>query len=371
MDETAFKALISGERRGLLSAAARCGLACLSPFYRFAVALRNGALDLGLKRTHRAAVPVVSIGNITTGGTGKTPLVAFVANWIRERDLRPAILSRGYRSLDDQASGGREPAGNGDRTNREADGSRSPANDEKLVLDKLCPGVPHVQNPDRVAGAKRAVEEHGAQVLVLDDGFQHRRLARDLDIVLIDSTNPFGYGRLLPRGLLREPLSALKRADCIVLTRVDLVSDEAAANITATIRKYARECPIVETAFRPSGLIGGSDRARPVGFEALHNENVVAFCGIGNPEAFRQSLAVCNLAAFKAYPDHHHYTSDDIENVTRLARDHNAAAIVTTLKDLVKIDRDDLASIPLYAIATQLEIETGEMAFAGLLEGLT
>jgi tetraacyldisaccharide 4'-kinase len=162
---------------------------------------RNRLFDWGWKRTHQADVPVVSVGNITTGGTGKTPLVAFLANWFQDQGQKPAILSRGYRAVD----GG--------------------PNDEKLVLDLLCPGIMHLQNPDRVASARHAVTAQQVQVLVLDDGFQHRRLARDLDLVLIDATCPWGYGAVLPRGLLREPRSGMKRADLAIITRADQVSE--------------------------------------------------------------------------------------------------------------------------------------------------
>src|SRR5262245_12493692 len=154
--------------------------------------LRNWLYDRGWKRTHRAAVPVVSVGNLTVGGTGKTPCVEFVARWFRERDRRVAILSRGY-------------------------GSTGGANDEAMVLEENLPDVPHLQGADRVALAAAAVEELESEVLVLDDGFQHRRLARDLDLVLVDATNPWGHGAVLPRGLLREPASGLRRAGAVLL----------------------------------------------------------------------------------------------------------------------------------------------------------
>ena len=143
-------------------------------------------------------VPVVIIGNITVGGTGKTPFVAWLANWFHDNEVRVTILSRGYRSV------------SGD------------VNDEKMVLDQLCPDVPHVQNPNRVEAAITARRDHAAQLLILDDGYQHRRLSRDLDIVLIDAINPWGYGALLPRGLLREPMEKTsKRVGRSGLIRLD------------------------------------------------------------------------------------------------------------------------------------------------------
>ncbi|MGE0376761.1 MAG: tetraacyldisaccharide 4'-kinase, partial [Planctomycetaceae bacterium] len=196
MNESHFLDLISGRRRGVVAAMLRGALTLGIPAYGAAVRARNCLYDMGLRRIHDAGIPVVSVGNLTTGGTGKTPVVAWAAEWFRSHDVRPCLVSRGYRLLE---AGG---------------------NDEQRVLAQLCPQVPHVQNRDRVAAARIAVRLHDADVVILDDGFQHRRLARDLDIVLIDTTNPWGYGHLLPRGLLRELPSALRRADLVVLTRV-------------------------------------------------------------------------------------------------------------------------------------------------------
>src|SRR5262249_14336937 len=155
--------------------------------YGLAVRLRNLCYHLGWKRSYRAPVPVVSVGNLTVGGTGKTPCVEYVARYYREHDLRVAILSRGY------GGSSRPPTPSSGR------------NDEARVLEENLPDVPHLQGADRVALATVAVEELDSEVLVLDDGFQHRRLARNLDVVLVDTTVPWGYGYLLPRGLLREP----------------------------------------------------------------------------------------------------------------------------------------------------------------------
>ena len=176
VDERWFLDVISGRQHGLLAAVTRWGLSMLTPCYRAGVSIRNQLFDLGWKRVHHVDVQVISVGNLTTGGTGKTPMVAWLAEWFRSQGKQPCIVSRGYRSLDE---GG---------------------NDERRVLEQLCPNVPHEQNRDRVVAARRAIETHKSDVLILDDGFQHRRLSRDVDIVLIDALNPWGYGRLLPRG---------------------------------------------------------------------------------------------------------------------------------------------------------------------------
>ncbi len=174
MDEADFLRLIRGESRGPLASTTRGALAAAGGVYRLATTGRNLAYDRGWKTVARADVPVVSVGNITLGGTGKTPMVEWVARWFRERGPRVALLSRGY-------------------------GHSEGLNDEGLVLDQNLPDVPHLQDPDRVRLARIAVEELESEVLVLDDGFQHRRLARDLDLVLLDALEPFGLGRLFPR----------------------------------------------------------------------------------------------------------------------------------------------------------------------------
>ncbi len=193
--------LISGAARGPMPTLERLALRAASLPYGLAVRLRNAAYRLGWLSSRRVGVPVVSVGNLTAGGTGKTPCVAYVARYYRRLDRCVAILSRGY-----GGAGGR--------------------NDEALVLEEELPDVPHLQGADRVALAATAIEELESEVLVLDDGFQHRRLARDLDLVLVDATEPWGHGYLLPRGLLREPASALRRAGVVLLTRCDQVPAE-------------------------------------------------------------------------------------------------------------------------------------------------
>lgn len=322
-----FLDVISGRRRGLVAGALRGGAAVASLGYAWAVARRNRLYDVGVTQVMPAGVPVVSVGNITTGGTGKTPVVAWIVEQLRAHGRRPGILSRGYRALDGEE------------------------NDEKRLLDLLCPGVPHVQGADRVAGASRAVKEHGCDVLVLDDGFQHRRLARDLEIVLIDALNPWGYGRLLPRGLLREPAASLQRADVVVITRADLASRDALAALRSEIARHTT-AETMEGVFAADRLISSSgarlDLARAQGRRAA------AFCGIGNPDGFAATLAASGLAvapaAFRAFGDHHHYTSADVEAIGRWARDRSAELLLTTRKDLVKLTGTEIAGIPLWAV---------------------
>ncbi|MEX0728608.1 MAG: tetraacyldisaccharide 4'-kinase, partial [Planctomycetaceae bacterium] len=318
--------------------------------YAVAVRLRNAAFDRGWKTIHRADVPVISVGNLTAGGTGKTPCVAFLAEWFRERGIRVAILSRGYRALQSEGS--------------IAD------NDEKLLLDRLCPGVPHLQQADRVEIAKQAVREFSSQVLILDDGFQHRRLARDLDIVLIDCLNPWGYGKLLPRGLLREPLSSLRRADLVFLTRADLCPPEQRERIRRTLQKYRGSAECVEVAFRPTHLVGRDAETGSV--ESLRGAPILAACGIGNPQGFAQTLdrLGCRIVGFERYADHHHYTRDDCRHLADRAAKLHTTAIVMTEKDLVKIPPDFEFPVPLCGLRLGTTILEGKIFFDKMLNNV-
>ena len=314
----------------------RAALAGLSVFYGCAVSVRNLAYRLHARRIHKSGATVVSVGNITAGGTGKTPFVAHLAQWFCRHHVAVGLLSRGYRAHSDQA------------------------NDEKLVLDQLCPSVPHVQNPDRVAGASIACEQFGCRLLILDDGFQHRRLARDLDIVLVDALNPWGYGHLLPRGLLRESVTSLKRADLVVLTRADQCMDAERRQLRTQIGRYVDDNRIVEVAFCPVKLVNARGESEPL--KALVDRAVVGFCGIGNPEAFQQSLSSAGLQVLHLRPfaDHHHYGPDDLAELQDSAKQVHAAALVTTQKDLVKIDRTELGKCPLWALEIGVEVLAGE-----------
>ncbi len=335
-----FHTLIRGQRKGLMPACQRLGLWALSLPYGLGVRLRNRAFDRGWRQTERAAVPVVSVGNLTAGGTGKTPCVEAVARFYRGLDRRVAILSRGY--------GAGDGAG---------------CNDEALVLEQNLPDVPHLQGADRAALARTAVEELESEVLVLDDAFQHRRLRRDLDLVLIDATDPWGHGYLLPRGLLREPVAGLRRADVIALTRCDQATPDAVRDIRERAGRLAPLALVIEAVHEPAAWRNATGEERPV--EALGGRPVAAFCGIGNPEGFRRTLARLGLevVAWRTFPDHHPYSRDDIDALRRWARQQPAgAALVTTQKDLVKIHLDRLGERELWALRIRLRVSSGQEA---------
>jgi tetraacyldisaccharide 4'-kinase len=340
-----YLALVRGEARGFGPTLSRCGLRLASVPYGLAIHVRNRLYTSGWRKVHRAGVPVVSVGNLTAGGTGKTPCVEYVAGFYRRRDRRVAILSRGYGS-----AGGR--------------------NDEALVLEENLPDVPHLQGADRVALARTAVEELESEVLVLDDGFQHRRLARDLDLVLIDATEPSGHDYLLPRGLLREPYSSLRRAGLVVLTRCDQARCDRIDALCREIKRFAPAVPIVETLHGPVELVNSSRTVAAL--DELRGRPVLAFCGIGNPEAFRRTLTDlgADVRDFRVYPDHHAYTRADVAEfracVSALPPD---AFAITTQKDLVKLRVDRLGDRSLWSLRIRLQILAGLIELEDRLQG--
>jgi tetraacyldisaccharide 4'-kinase len=206
-----------------------------------------------------------------------------------------------------------------------------------------------------------AVEELDSEVLVLDDGFQHRRLRRDLDLVLLDATCPWGYGYLFPRGLLREPSASLRRAHMILLTRCDQVPAESVAQLRMEVERWAPAVPIAETTHQPAAWVNASGQATTLA--SLRDRPAAAFCGLGNPDAFRRTLEQLGMKviAWRTFPDHHAYSREDIESLRDWAREQAAnTVVVTTQKDLVKIRLDRLADKEQWALRIQLEVRSGQ-----------
>ena len=338
-----FRAIVSGRQRGLAASGIRTVLRLFSIPYRIIVSLRNHAFDRGWRAVHKVDVPVISVGNLTLGGTGKTPFVAWISKWLIQQGIKPAIVSRGYKQ---------------DREYR---------NDEARELAEKIPDVPHVQNPDRVEAAQAAIKQHAAEAIVLDDGFQHRRLARDLDFVLIDSLEPFGFDYIFPRGTLREALSSLRRADAVALTRVDRISKERLADLKRIIQSIAPKATWVELVYRAACLINRGGES--VSLNELRDARVCGFCGIGNPENFAGTLAgeAWRVQQCKEYPDHHHYTQGDCDWLSKFAADCDATAVLCTHKDLVKVRSLWQSSIPLYAVIQETDIQSGEAELVSLL----
>lgn len=314
-------------------------LAALEPVYGWAVRRKNRRFDRGHLAAVRVDAPVISVGNLTVGGTGKTPLVYWLAAWLRDQGQQVTLISRGY-------------------------GSRGGPNDEALELAARLPDVPHLQNADRVAAAVEALGANPHQVLLLDDAFQHRRIARDLDIVLLDALEPFGYGRLLPRGLLREPVQGLKRAHVIGLSRADAVSPTRRDEIRRHVESLAPDALWIELAHEPRRLVSSSGSRMDL--SEIRGRPVAAFCGIGNPAGFRHTLSQCgaSVAAMRELPDHCSYDAPIMRELEAwLSRALGITAVLCTRKDLVKIPRETLAGAPLLAVDAELKITRGQDEF--------
>ncbi|TWU22758.1 Tetraacyldisaccharide 4'-kinase [Bythopirellula polymerisocia] len=337
--------LVSGRQTGPRASLLRGALRLAETPYSWAMHYRNHRYDSGRSESYAVGVPVVSVGNISLGGTGKTPLVEWLARKVGEMQRRVVIVSRGYGS------------------------EQGKQNDEALELELALPSVPHIQNPDRVAAAKVAVVEHAAQVILLDDGFQHRRLRRDLDIVLLDATEPFGFDHVFPRGTLREPLSGLARADVVILSRADLLNQTQRNTIRARVADLAPRAVWCEVRHRISALINSDgqqvDSNMPAG------KRVAAFCGIGNPAGFQHTLNAldCELICMREFPDHHNYSSADIASLSDWGQEAEVA--LTTRKDLVKLRVPTLGSIPLWAVGVEIDFLVGQQEFEERLLRLT
>jgi tetraacyldisaccharide 4'-kinase len=344
LDGHSFREIVSERRYGVAPSLLRGVLRAAEVPYSLAVTWRNRRYDRGHAVVRGVSVPVISVGNLTLGGTGKTPMVKWLAQSLTARGICVAIVSRGY--------GARE------------DGS----NDEAKELQQSLPDVPHVQNPDRVAGAQRAIDEFGCQLILLDDGFQHRRLARDLDIVLLDALEPFGHEHVFPRGTLREPLASLRRAHVVCLSRANAIATQEREEIWRRVRGLAPEAVCCETTHAPTRLVNGSGESQPLALMA--GKRMAAFCGIGNPAGFQHTLAStgARIVAWREFPDHHAFTAADQKELENLVTRGDAELAVCTHKDLVKWRQDTIAGRPLWAVEIEMQFLSGREMIEELLK---
>jgi tetraacyldisaccharide 4'-kinase len=314
-----IQTVMSGEDKRARAEVLRGTLNIAELFYSSVMRLRNQLYNRQIFRSRRLPHPVISVGNITTGGTGKTPVVRWLAEHLRAEGKHPAILSRGYKS---------EAGGLGDELTM-LDRALNKSNDQKIYL---------AANPDRVAGATSILRDHpDTDVFILDDGFQHRRVARDLDIVLISAANPFGFNHVLPRGLLREPLAGLERANALILTYADQASAQIVESIEQAFKKHNPHAPIYRAIHAQTGL-RTSDGSALIPLEELRSRRFFPFAGIGNPTAFDHQLrAFAEPAGYRWFPDHHSYTEYEVRSIREEARKAGAEILVTTEKDWVKI----------------------------------
>jgi len=352
LDQEYYRKLISGQIGGIASIV-RLLLPILSFFYGIVIRSRNILYNIGLLRTHRVNKPVISIGNITVGGTGKTPLVIWLCRWLSGQ-MKTVVLTRGYKAATSQGE-----------TNQTYD-------DEPQILAKSCPGIKVVVNPDRVEGASEAIRKFGAEVLIMDDGFQRRRLTRDIDIVTIDATKPFGYSRLLPAGLLREPVGGLRRADAVIITRCDQVNEIQLKMIEKQIENITKDAILATTTHKV--VIARLADGEGIIPEELKNKRIFAFCGIGNPHSFIATIQNlgCKVTGSKTFNDHHRYREEDIKEILFQSNKAYANLILTTQKDWTKIEYNNILNSGISKSMGYLEIKlefiSGEEKIRGLIE---
>ncbi len=317
--------------------------------YGAAVRLRNVLYDAGWPRAHHLPCTVISIGNLTVGGTGKSPMVSWTAAMLREAGHRVGVVSRGYRRRDPGSvllvSDGRTIL---------ADATR--AGDEAYLIARDNPSVPVAVGADRVEAARHLLRAAAVEAIVLDDGFQHRRLARDIDVLLVDGRDPWGNGKMLPRGPLREPIASIARAHACVWTRSD---GPGHASALEALKRYNPGAAQFHCRLEPRAFVTSDGES--IGPAALRGFSAYAFSGIARPERFEDDLRSLGirLTGSRRFSDHHRYRRGELEQVVRAARACGSDVLVTTEKDLVRIDESPEGSPPLYALAIQVVFTTG------------
>jgi tetraacyldisaccharide 4'-kinase len=316
--------------------------------YGAAMRVRRWCYRVGILRSRRLPAVVVCVGNITTGGTGKTPAVIHLARRIAGSGIKIAVISRGYGF---HITGDYLIVSGPDGPLREA----GQAPDEALMTARKLPGVPVVVSPDRYRAGKAAMDCFGAEVLLMDDGFQHLGLFRDINVLVVDGANPVGNGLVLPAGPLREPVSGAERADVVWLY------GREQERLPAGLMAFLGGKPIIRARTVPGGLVTGTGKAIPA--RKLSGTRVLAFCGIARPQRFFEAVGRMGAvtADRKAFPDHHRYSDDDVDRLNRRAREARAGLMVTTEKDLARLSAGKTFKLPVAALVMDLDV-TGDDA---------
>ncbi len=338
-------------------------LAALSLLYISIVKIKQYIYVKFKKKKHLSAA-VISVGNITVGGTGKTPFVIMLAKYLKNRKKKMAILSRGYKRKKSIGRGeGLEKGISVVSTGKEVLLTPEEAGDEPYMMARYLSNVPVLVGPDRVKSGQYAIDSFSSEVLILDDGFSYYPLYRNLDVVLVDATCPFGNHYCLPRGIMREPMSGLKRADVIALTKANLMSPEEVDLIINNIKKYNAYATILKCVHKPMDLINlATGETMTVSF--LRNKEIAALSSIGSPESFEKTLEEIGAKVVKTirYPDHHYYTRDDFIHILEQA-EYNF--IVTTEKDTTRFKKEfwnleKIARINFFSLRIEMDIIKGE-----------
>ncbi len=340
-----FERVISGENRSLPASVTRLALRAGEAAYRVAVKRRNATFDQGGRTPANLHRATISVGNLTTGGTGKTPVVLELAQRVNRMGRKPAILLRGYHGKEvDPAFTRLGEAG--------PPPPRFHSDEQMLYQEALGDDIPVAADPDRVRSAKHILHHRpDVDVFILDDGFQHRQVRRDLDIVLLDATCPFGFDHVLPRGLLREPVENLARADFVIVTRCDAVGTCELASIDRRVMSLTGMSPVAHAIHQWCGFVDHEHSRH--GACSLGDMPLFGVCGLGNPTAFETAARahLPGLSEVMTMKDHHEYTAGDVKAIFNKAMKIGAKGILTTDKDWVKIQRvlgDQQPRLPIY-----------------------
>jgi len=333
--------LATDKTRGLIAGVIKAFLFLLSLIYGLAV---RALIALSRLKPYRLNCKVISVGNITLGGTGKTVLVEYIARYLKSQGHhKVAILSRGY------------------KRKKPLPVTRYPLpetmGDEPYMLAKKLGDVPVIVDPDRIRAGLKAIKDYGADTLILDDGFQQWRIHKDLEIVCIDAVNPFGNRNMIPRGILREPLSALKRADVFILTKTNLSPN------TQEIKDFLQclnpSAQVFGAIHQPSGFCRIDKSDELLDPHALAKKTAALFCGIGAPASFENLIAGLDIKiglSFK-FPDHHHYTKEDLDKIMAASKEKNIDTIITTEKDAMRLLGLQLTAYDLQLLVLRIELK--------------
>jgi tetraacyldisaccharide 4'-kinase len=324
-----------------------------SPLYSFLMASRSNLYRNGLFTQHKLEFPVISVGNLLLGGTGKTPLVHYIANLLIQHSRKPAILSRGYKG---SATGAINVVANSTDILLDA----AEAGDEPRLLAEKLSGTPVITGKKRFSTGRFAIDSFGADTLILDDGFQHMALKRDLDLVLFSAQRLLGNGRVLPGGELREPVSALKRADAFIIVGISDPLESNVKEFISFLDNMYPEKPIFTGAYQPEKMLIkiANEKNETISQMDANKLPLYAFCGIARPESFQKTLEMTGikLTGFQGYDDHHAYSASNIKSLLDNAKNSGAEGFVTTEKDLVKLRHIFPPGFPLLVLPVQLHL---------------
>lgn len=338
---------MSDRAGGIIASIIKLFLLLLSLVYYCAIKTFLLLYKVRILKSYRPQCKVISVGNITLGGTGKTPLVLAIARRLRSSGKRLAILIRGYKGE-----------------------AKLGTSDEVELLKRHLPNIPILVGRNRIKTAKEAVDSYGADIILLDDGFQHWRLSRDMDILTLDINNPLGNGWLIPRGILREPISSLKRADIFVLTKVGYDTDSIAKaqglkNRLNTVNKDA----IVFTSSYVPTMLYDIFEGKPISLSELNGKDLALICGIADPESFEEGVKSQGAKVVLKYYflDHHKYDEREIEGIINECKRKGVDTIVTTEKDVPRlIDKIQNSGVRFLAFGIELKMDNEEKFFGRL-----